>query len=73
MEMKFKPYSDYTRITIQDTSNDKLHVDTSKYFKGLWFTSEQSDAPGRGVTGCTVRVTRSKALKLAWAIIDELT
>lgn len=59
-------------ITITDVYGDTLNVSKGEKgeggFKGLWFTSVVT-VGGQVVA---IKVPRSKALKLAWAIIDEL-
>lgn len=71
--MKFKKFDDeaFGEIAIKDRHGDLLLVQTAddgSDFKGLWFITRR----GHTGEGTPVMVPRKKALKLAWAIIDEL-
>jgi hypothetical protein len=64
--MKFKKLDkddEYAQLSITDKSGDTLRVETAILGSGLYvFTNDNVG----------VRLTKGKALKLAWAIIEEL-
>lgn len=71
MKFKLDRDSGERKITISDSYGDELIVDCGSEdfkFKGLWFSTISHDSGA----GCAVKVTRGKALKLAYAIIAEL-
>ena len=60
------------RIRLADRWTDTVRVDADPDGKTIWVITERAEGNGDGRTGPLVMLSRAKALKLAWAIIDEL-